>query len=458
MEEKEKDEIIPINDDAPPVLIPPNQNLNSNNNNNSNKNINNKDILNMNKQVIVNKNIIKSQNPVLYMNPYLLTRQIYFPYNPYNTMQLNYNNQIKEKNKIELNKSLNNNKNSINNDNNIDEQINNSSDYYDLNLDINPEMLNNLDKNLLIDIICFIRYACKIKISSKFTHLSNGNFKISQNKNKINEYSFNIRKNLYKLFLDQLNQKEIGDNFNIINNNDNNNDIKSDSNSDNEEEDEENKIINEEYIINKNNNRIKIEKYKHIPEIFFCELHNKLYLDKNQEWHFNRHKKCIKCGEEFTSKIKRQIHMNTVHKEIIINNNNKNNIEIIKQNLNQEINEDKIKCTECEKYFDSVELMSAHFYDEHEMKKIGKNNIKINEENEDFKEENENKIQEEEEIKRQIKNIKYYSNYYHGKNIIRPLNEVKNRLKIKSQFYCDVCNRYFKDKMAIFQHRRDKGH
>ena len=106
MEEKEKDEIIPINDDAPPVIIPPNQNFDNNN-----KNMNN------------------------------------------NNQNINNNNKI-----------------SINNDNNVEE--------YDLNFDISTDMLNNFDKNLLIDIICFIHYACKIKIFSKYKHRSNPNFGI----------------------------------------------------------------------------------------------------------------------------------------------------------------------------------------------------------------------------------------------------------------------------------------
>jgi hypothetical protein len=74
------------------------------------------------------------------------------------------------------------------------------------------------------------------------------------------------------------------------------------------------------------------------------------------------------------------------------------------------------------------------------------------------KEENEKKIQEEINRQEMLKNIKYYSDFYHGKNIFRPLNEVKNKIKNKSLFHCDICNRTFKDKWAIFQHRKAKGH
>lgn len=401
MEEKEKDEIIPINDDAPPVIIPPNQNFDNNNKNmnNNNQNINN-----------------------------------------------------------------NNNKISINNDNNVEE--------YDLNFDISTDMLNNFDKNLLIDIICFIHYACKIKISSKYKHLSNPNFGIRSNKKKNKEYIFYMRKNLLETYSYVLNKKKYNDKFNILNNINNDNNSVNNSDEEEEENNEENNIINENYKIKKYKNRIKIEKYKHIPEIFFCELHEKLYLDKDRTKHFYRHKKCIKCGVEFPSKTKRKIHMNTAHLENNINDNKKsNNLEILKQNLSQEINDDKIKCTECEKYFDSVELMSAHYYNEHEMKKHGNNNNnKLNEEkeqnknNEDFikilkeKEENEKKIKGE-EIKSQemLKNTKYNSNY-NGENIKKSLFQFKSKFKIKPIFPCEVCHKIFRDKIAIFQHRRDKGH
>ena len=73
----------------------------------------------------------------------------------------------------------------INNQLNINkaQQINNNQDIYDLSININIDMLNNLDKNDRIDIISFIRYACKIKTLSKFIHLGHNIFRISHSNN-----------------------------------------------------------------------------------------------------------------------------------------------------------------------------------------------------------------------------------------------------------------------------------
>ena len=51
------------------------------------------------------------------------------------------------------------------------------------------------------------------------------------------------------------------------------------------------------------------------------------------------------------------------------NQSKKNNLK-----QNEKLNNDKIKCTECELLFDSAELMTSHFYDMHEKLK-GINNI-----------------------------------------------------------------------------------
>ena len=81
-----------------------------------------------------------------------------------------------------------------------------------------------------------------------------------------------------------------------------------------------------------------------------------------------------------------------------INNNQPNNIELLDPNLNQEINLDEIKCTECEKIFKTVEAMSAHYYDIHEKKlnlKVQNNNKKEENKKENiFKISNENNIKE----------------------------------------------------------------
>ena len=107
MEDKEINEIIPKNDEAPPVLFESfHNNMNNNNNVNNVNNINNNINIKesnfnlfpnfMNNQVQINPNNkihmnnnknINSQMPYINMNPFLLRNQFY---SPYNIMHLNY--------------------------------------------------------------------------------------------------------------------------------------------------------------------------------------------------------------------------------------------------------------------------------------------------------------------------------------------------------------------------------
>ena len=401
MEKKEDDEIIPKNDDAPPTILSSMQHKN-NPNIEYNKGIN---------QIIIRNNNMKSQiSPIL---------------------KKNNNKMIESQNNI-INNSINNN----------EELINNNQNFYNFSIDMNIDMLNNLNKNDLIDIIIFIQYACKIKILSKYVRLSHDIFRLIH-RGKIKEF-FLVKKNWIPHQYYQ-NEKKNNININFINNE---NDINSDSDSDSNENGEKNEIIKEQNFININTN-------KYIPELFFCELHNKVYLNKNYEKHFNSHKKCQICGAVFPSNRKLKNHNKEKHfvnynKNENINNKNK---DIYNQNLIKDDN--KIKCTDCEKYFNTIELMSAHYYEEHEKEKKSQEELKkIKLE----KEQNELAEKKRQEI---LKKINYYYEYFRNNKINnkeKKDNNLDKNDKNKAQFFCKICKRSFNSKFSLSQHCGAKGH
>ena len=401
MEKKEDDEIIPKNDDAPPTILSSMQHKN-------NPNIEYNKVIN---QIIIRNNNMKSQiSPIL---------------------QKNSNKKIESENNI-INNSINNN----------EELINNNQNFYNFSIDMNIDMLNNLNKNDLIDIIIFIQYACKIKILSKYVRLSHDIFRLIH-RGKIKEY-FLVKKNWISHQYYQ-NGKKNNNNINFINNE---NDINSDSDSDSNENGEKNEIIKEQNFININTN-------KYIPELFFCELHNKIYLNKNYEQHFNSHKKCQICGAVFPSNTKLKFHNKEKHfvnynKNENINNKNK---DIYNQNLIKD--ENKIKCTDCEKYFNTIELMSVHYYAEHEKEKKSQEELKkIKLE----KEQNELAEKKRQEI---LKKINYYYEYFRNNKInnkAKKDNNLDKNDKNKAQFFCKICKRSFNSNFSLNQHCRAKGH
>ena len=319
MEDKEKEnEIIFSNNYLPPepltseVII--NKNANNINHDNCKININN-----------INKN---NSNSILLKNPMSST------YN--NMMLLYYINQIQKNNINNLNMPYNNNRNSIN----INKTKNNFC-LNDLAIDINTEILNKLSKENLIDIIIFIRDICKVKIDRKFIHLKHQIFRIIKDKSKYNCRLFTIKKRgLKKILSQQFNELD-----NIINNSGNNND-----------DDEKDNIINEQNIINSNNNIIN--KKNHVYDSFYCKVHNKVYINADYEAHCKYHIKCEKCGAEFKKHKILRSHIKYQHPEYIQN----------------EKNDDKIKCPNCNLLFNSSELMSIH-YNEIHGKKNSQNNI-----------------------------------------------------------------------------------
>ena len=468
MEDKEDDEIIPVNVDAPPVLMPSNQinnninnhNLNNNINNNINNinidesnfnllshNINNQNQINENKQFQINNNNknIWQQIPIMYMNnyyrngfqPYLLRNQMYPP-----NMYFNFFNQQQKRNINNINNHIPNIPNNIINNsiNNINEnkiKDNSNTNLHGLKLDIDSKVLNAMSKNYLLDIILFIVDFCQIKIEPKFIRMKHDIFRIKKDKNRDNQHIFFIKKNkLNDLFYPKYE--------NYINDNDENN---SESNSDDYEYDEKNNINNDKNF--SSNNILHIPKYKNNNiENFYCEVHEKVFMNTNKNAHYKKHLKCEKCGIEVRSKRLLKIHIGSHHYENIpkiVNENNNNinnlnNIEVLKKELNPKINiinkenienEEKIKCSDCDLFFNTVELMSEHYYEIHEKNKIRNdiNNLKEpfknNDENIINKYEEENEEKDEEEIKKKKKK--------HKKEELKKSEEFNKRLEIKEQ-------------------------
>ena len=157
----------------------------------------------------------------------------------------------------------------------------------------------------------------------------------------------------------------------------------------------------------------------------------------------------------FPSNTKLKFHNKEKHfvnynKNENINNKNK---DIYNQNLIKDDN--KIKCTDCEKYFNTIELMSAHYYEEHEKeKKIQEELMKIKLE----KEQNELAEKKRQEI---LKKINYYYEYFRNNKInnkAKKDNNLDKNDKNKAQFFCKICKRSFNSNFSLNQHCRAKGH
>ena len=490
MEDKEIEEIVPVNDEAPPVPIIFDQknnninniNLNENNfnlfSNDQDLNIKDKNDENKNAKINIDNKNSKSKNHILFANnylknnyqPFLLKNQIY---PSYNMMCFNYFQQQQKNNINNLNIPClpNNNKNSIN----INEkQIKDDSGLHDLKIDIELNALNLLNKENLIDIILFIHDFCKIKIEPKFSHIKHKIFRIRRDRNNDNGHLFFITKNN---MIALLNQKNNDNNINeIISNN-------SDNNSD--DNDEKNNIINE-----KNSNDIKqfenIEHKNNNLRYFYCEIHERVYFNINKKLHYMKHLKCNRCGAEFISKRMLKTHNRNQHQELF--NNNTNNIkinnpeknQISKQNLNSNINEDKIKCSDCNLIFNSVELMSEHYYKIHEKNKKEKELEQLKYQKEEKKgaeqikiQEKEKKKEEENKKQKELKTIQFsnaqkeklelfYYECYHDKQKFDTEKEyVRHFIKFHKNdfpFYCNICKRGFWAYESINAHSKAKGH
>ena len=490
MEDKENDEIIPTNDEAPPVPfissqinnnlnnMLPNNNINNINLNDSNFNLISNDLqskenINENKNQKMNndnKNII-SKNPSLNINinnrynfqPPLLKNQMY---PGYNMMYFNYFNQPQKNNINNLYVPYipynNKNNNTVNK-----QQIKDNSNLHDLKIDIDSNTLNILGKEYLKDIILFIHDFCQIKIDPKFTHLKHNMFKIKKDKSNDIGHLFIIKKN--KIF--KYNNKDNQDNSDSI-------------------DDDITEKIN---IINENiPNNIKLnENHKdNILSNFYCEIHDKVFLNTDKNLHYKSHLKCDKCGLEIKNNRALKVHYRVQHQEFIqkISDNNKinnsENKEPPKQNFN--LNEEKIKCSDCDLIFNSVELMSEHFYNIHEKNKsqniinkqegINEEEINKKKEQQKKKEKNLEELKEQKEEKEYYnkrqkylqKNSKeqklelyYYECYLDKQKFDNEKEYAEHFFKFHKgdfPFYCDICKKGFWSYKAIDGHSRAKGH
>jgi hypothetical protein len=399
--------------------------------------------------------------------PFLLKNQMYPAYNMNNLMYINYFKQQQQNNNInnlDIPFIPNNNKNSIN----INEKlIKENSNLHDLKIDIEPNALNLLNKENLIDIILFIQDFCKIKIEPKFTHIRHNIFRIRNERNNDNGHIFFITKNNMNALLNQKNIKydnHINENFH--NNSDNSSD---------DDNDEKNNIINEktsncikpfENIANKNNNNLRY---------FYCEIHEKVYFYTNKKLHYMKHLKCNKCGLEFISKRKLRDHNREQHQEFLHNNdyNNKINIpeknQLSKQNLSHNMNEDEIKCSECDLKFNTIELMSDHYYKIHENNKKEKEEKKVLEQiksQEEEKKEEKKRQKEKETIpllkaqKERLEPFDYecYLDKQKFGNKKEYLDHFYKFHKGHFPFCCKYCNKKFRTYFSLKDHSRAKGH
>ena len=387
-EEKKEEEIIPINDEAPPVPMESNQihNIMNNNNSNLNNNMNNINLkerdfinnypkINENKQFPINNNInMRPQIPFINMNnsiqnsyqPYIIKNPIY---PAYNMMNFNYFNQ-QLKNNINNSNNINMpylHNNILQNSNNIIDNSNkNDSNLNELKIDIDNNALNKLNKENLIDIILYIRDFCQIQIETKYFHIGHELFRLKKDRIRGKGFLFFIKR---KKLIELLNQN----NENINNNTNKINDNNSDSSDDSYEDDNLIKETNFNNNINSFGNQQN--KNSDINKYFYCEIHEKVYFNTDKKWHYAKHLKCPKCNLEFISKKKLRTHNRIEHieKEQKKSDNNEikisENIEPLKNNFNENKNEDKIKCSDCDLLFNTVELMSIHYYEIHEKNK-----------------------------------------------------------------------------------------
>ena len=271
--------------DAPPVPIESDDfHKNININNKSNINHNNINIIESNFNPLSNynnKNIIKIE-----------TEKQFHPSQLYN----NNNNANKYKNDPMKNIFINL-KNNYQQEpiNDIKININNDDDYskfFDFKIDIKQEILNNLNKEDIIDIITFINKYCKIKLESKYISLHHHSFIIGKSKNKKNEYSLLIKRKR-----ERNNKKQSDNNSNIIN--------------------EKNIIIN--------NKKIDSQINKKILNNFYCDIHKKVFFtDATYENHIKNHQKCEICGEIFPKLRNLKNHISIKHKKNILNISEKN--------------------------------------------------------------------------------------------------------------------------------------
>ena len=310
--------------------------------------------------------------------------------------ELNDNN---DKNKDSINslkniKSKNDNKDNINKIcNSISLKIiNKKENEYKTRIGISLEKLKNLDKEELIDLIIYIDYTCNLTLEDKnYLDYTYKNFKTIMNTGK-NCYDIIIDKNNKNTIE---NQSKINFEENGLKKEDDNNKNKKDNiiifkrdnvKFENYKKDKNKKIKkdyrnkNEDEKVDHNPKEKKMKKAKckihpiNLP--IYCSIHDnkfkniKKYLIHCEKTHSEF--KCFYCGKkcENLTKLKKHLYkMNSIYnkKEKVKDNiNNNSNIKEFNRNLSKINEKEKIKCIECDKIFQSTDIMIGHFYEVHD--------------------------------------------------------------------------------------------
>ena len=265
----------------------------------------------------------------------------------------------------------------------------NINELYKTTIEISNEKLISLKKEYLLELIKFINSNCHIILENeKFINFTFSIFKIIKS----------INNNGYNIIIQNDNNKIIGDNIFYK---------KKEENSIN--------IINENIEIKNKNIEVK---HNFIPPIL-CSIHELKFqnLDDYLYHCYLNHNKflCEECSQNFSNFLDFKKHINLM-KNQNINNININSINPRNENLINIQDENKIKCTECNLKFDSVENMTIHFFEKHENKKIQDN----------LKKQEELKRQEEEMRKEELERLK-------RKEEVMKYEELKRKEKLKEE-------------------------
>ena len=264
------------------------------------------------------------------------------------------NNEIKSnlnKNNIDIKENNNLSHSFLNNNSKLNKDVINNILYENkienkniLLINIKYNLLINLEKKYLIDLILFIKEHCKVTINETFTDFHHEIFKLKKNE-KINGYKIYINHlEKRKLKIKQAkNFVEKNKNFIIINNEEEKNINNKNNNENQENHIKENNIIEKKYIENENKNFIYEKSIKcneniinnslKENEIFYCENHNKKFKTNSAYINHCRAKhrfKCIKCGILLGAISKVKEHIINCKENNINNLSNNDNKKILK--------------------------------------------------------------------------------------------------------------------------------
>ena len=309
----------------------------------------------------------------------------------------NDNNNDKNKDSINSQKNIkskNVNKDNINKIcNNISLKIiNKKENEYKTRIGISLERLKNLDKEELIDLIIYIDYTCNLTLEDKnYLDYTYKNFKTIKNTGK-NCYDIIIDKN-NKYNIEKQNKIHFQENG-LEKEDDNNNDekdniiiFKRDNVKFENNKEDKNKKIKKDYNNKKEDEKVehnpiekkkKKAKYKIHPINLpiYCSIHDnkfeniKKYLIHCEKTHSEF--KCFYCGKkcENHTKLKKHLYMmNSIYNKkdkVKDNINNNSCIKEFNRNISKNNEKEKIKCLECDKIFQSTDIMIGHFYEVHD--------------------------------------------------------------------------------------------